>query len=51
MQGIGRCYHRVEVIGNPGHAAMWSAATEGEGADWVAAVCLPGAYPAIFRIP
>jgi hypothetical protein len=32
--GLGRCYHMMEVFGNPGHAALWSAAADGVPVDW-----------------
>jgi hypothetical protein len=32
--GLGRCYHMMEVFGNPGHVAHWSAAADGERPDW-----------------
>jgi len=32
--GLGRCYHMMEVMGNPGHAAQWHAAAKGEHVDW-----------------
>jgi len=32
--GFGRCYHMMEVFGIPGHAALWSAAADGEPVDW-----------------
>ena len=32
--GVGRCYHMMEVLGNPGHAAQWHAAAKGGRVDW-----------------
>ena len=32
--GFGRCYHMMEVLANPGHAPVWSAAADGEPVDW-----------------
>jgi hypothetical protein len=34
--GFGRCYHMVEVAGNPGHSGLWSAADDGAPTDWSA---------------
>jgi hypothetical protein len=34
--GFGRCYHMMEVFGNPGHAALWSDAADGKPVDWAA---------------
>lgn len=33
MLGLGPCYHMMEVFKNPGHAALWSAAADGD-VDW-----------------
>lgn len=32
--GVGRCYHMVEVWGNPGHGEIWQRAIHGEPVDW-----------------
>jgi hypothetical protein len=32
--GFGPCYHMVEVAGNAGHVALWSAAEDGVATDW-----------------
>lgn len=32
--GFGRCYHMMEVLSNPRHAPVWSAAAKGEPVDW-----------------
>jgi hypothetical protein len=49
--GFNRCYHMIEVFQNPGHAALWSAAADGQTIDWDAlfagyraTVDWPGAY-------
>jgi len=32
--GVGRCYHMLEVVRNPGHVALWSRAADGAPVDW-----------------
>lgn len=32
--GLGPCYHMLEVIRQPEHAAIWQRATRGEAVDW-----------------
>jgi hypothetical protein len=32
--GFGKCYHMIEVLGNPGQTAIWNAAAEGKPMDW-----------------
>jgi len=32
--GYGPCYHMMEVFANPGHAALWSAAADGDLPAW-----------------
>jgi hypothetical protein len=34
MLGFGPCYHMFEVYKDPGHAALWHAAADGEPIDW-----------------
>ncbi len=32
--GIGRCYHMIEIFGNPGFAGYWERIGRGEAVDW-----------------
>ncbi len=32
--GLGPCYHMTEMINNPSHPGLWSAAARGEPVDW-----------------
>lgn len=32
--GVGRCYHMAEVMQDPDHAGIWSAAADGTEPDW-----------------
>jgi hypothetical protein len=34
--GFGPCYHMTEMVNNPSHAGLWSAAGRGEPVDWAA---------------
>jgi len=49
--GVGPCYHMVDVLQNPSHTAIWSAAADGKDVDWEtlfagfkATVDWPGTY-------
>jgi hypothetical protein len=49
--GFDACYHMIDVLQTPGHAAVWSAAADGQPVDWDAlfagyraTVDWPGAY-------